>query len=83
MMKVDTHKRAIVNSLDQLSPVLFVDEDLMTVEDVARFLKVPESWVYERIRRRGIDRLPHFKIGKYLRLSEREIAIWLKEIRGI
>ena len=58
-------------------------DDLLTVGEVARLLKVPPSWVYERTRRRGIDRLPHFKIGKYLRFSEGEIVAWLERIRGI
>jgi hypothetical protein len=42
---------------------------LLTVEEVACFLHVPVSWVYERSRRRGPDQLPHFKIGKYLRFE--------------
>lgn len=65
------------------SPIYLADGELMTVEDVARFLRVPESWVYEHARRRRIDRLPHYKIGKYLRFAEREIVEWLQQIRGI
>jgi len=67
----------------QRSPEAAFDDDLLTVAEVARLLKVPISWVYERTRRRGIDRLPHFKLGKYLRFSEREIFAWLERIRGI
>ena len=32
--------------------------ELLTVEGVAGWLKVPKSWVYERTRRRGRHRLP-------------------------
>jgi excisionase family DNA binding protein len=57
--------------------------ELLTVAEVAQLLKVPVSWVYERSRRRSIDRMPHFKLGKYLRFSEPEVLAWLERIRGI
>jgi excisionase family DNA binding protein len=56
-------------------------EDLMTVAEIAAFLKVPVSWVYERTRRRGVERLPHIKLGKYLRFSLPEIEQWLANNR--
>ena len=55
--------------------------DLLTVEEVAELLKVPKSWVYERTRRRGLDRLPHIKLGKYLRFEEGAIIQYLEEQR--
>lgn len=67
----------------QRVPEAISDDALLTVTEVARLLKLPASWVYERTRRRGIDRLPHFKLGKYLRFSEREVMDWLHSIRGI
>jgi excisionase family DNA binding protein len=57
--------------------------DLLTVGEVAALLKVPMSWVYERTRRRGIERMPHFKLGKYLRFSQPEVLNWLLRMRGI
>ena len=56
-------------------------EALLTVHEVAEFLKVPVSWVYERTRRRGIERLPHLKIGKYLRFRLHEIESYLETLR--
>jgi len=56
--------------------------ELLTVAEIAGLLKVPASWVYERTRRRGIDRMPHFKLGKYLRFSQEEVLNWLDRIRG-
>ncbi len=53
-------------------------DELMTVSELASFLKVPVSWVYERTRRRGIECLPHMKLGKYLRFSMPEIKKWLE-----
>jgi excisionase family DNA binding protein len=55
-------------------------EELMTVGEIAAFLKVPVSWVYERSRRRGAERIPHMKLGKYLRFSVTEVKTWLEQL---
>ena len=55
---------------------------LLTVEEVAELLKVPVSWVYERTRLRGINRLPGFRLGKYWRFSEGEVLDWLERQRA-
>jgi excisionase family DNA binding protein len=60
-----------------------LNSDLLTVGEVAALLKLPVSWVYERTRRRGLERIPHFKLGKYLRFSEREILDWLEKVKRI
>jgi|YelNatPaOPRAMG01_1025707.scaffolds.fasta_scaffold22326_2 excisionase family DNA binding protein len=52
-------------------------DSLLTVQEVAAILKVPVSWVYERTRRRGNERLPHLKMGKYLRFRHQDIVEWL------
>ena len=56
-------------------------EAFLTVHEVAEFLKVPVSWVYERTRRRGMERLPHLKIGKYLRFRLREVELYVEGLR--
>ena len=56
-------------------------EALLTVREVAEFLRVPVSWVYERTRRRGMERLPHLKIGKYLRFRFAEVQTYLETLR--
>ena len=56
--------------------------ELLTVEDVATLLKVPKSWVYERTRRRGRDKLPHIKLGKYLRFEEDAVRQFLERKRS-
>jgi len=40
---------------------------LLNVEEVARLLRVPKSWVYEHTLPRSNPRLPHIRLGKYLR----------------
>jgi excisionase family DNA binding protein len=54
------------------------DGRLMTVHEVAELLQVPASWVYERKRRRGLEQLPHLKIGKYLRFDESALAEFIR-----
>lgn len=58
-----------------------IADELMTVSEIAEFLKVPVSWVYDRTRQRGIDRLPHIKLGKYLRFDPIEVRGWLERLK--
>jgi len=51
---------------------------LLTVEDVASLLHVPVSWVYGRMRKRSLERLPAYRLGKYWRFREDEINAWVK-----
>ena len=55
---------------------------ILTVHEVAELLRVPVSWVYDHARVSGADRLPHFKLGKYLRFKASEIGDWLKQRSG-
>ena len=59
----------------------FGAEALLTVHEVAEFLRVPASWVYECTRRHGRDRLPHVKIGKYLRFRLSDLETYLETLR--
>jgi len=56
--------------------------ELMDVAETARVLNVPVSWVYERTRRRGKERLPHRKLGKYLRFERAEVRAWADSLRS-
>jgi excisionase family DNA binding protein len=51
---------------------------LLTVEDVASLLHVPVSWVYGRVRKRSLERLPAYRLGKYWRFRDDEIHAWVK-----
>lgn len=55
---------------------------LITPEELADWLKVPLSWVYDRTRESGPEKLPVRKLGKYLRFSIPEIEDYLKS-KGI
>ena len=51
---------------------------LLTAEQVAEMYQVPKSWVYSRTRKRGTERLPHLKLGKYLRFEEGAVREFLE-----
>jgi excisionase family DNA binding protein len=64
--------------LDTTATRLF---ELLTVADVATLLKVSKSWVYEYTRTRSTprsDRLPHIKIGKYVRFDPQLVRAFLE-----
>ncbi len=52
-------------------------DELLTVPEVAALLKVPKSWIYEHTRKRGMEQLPHIKLGKYLRFDEGSVRAFL------
>jgi excisionase family DNA binding protein len=51
--------------------------ELLTVDEISAALRVSPSWVYERVRKRGKDKMPHLKIGKYLRFRLNEVRTWI------
>ena len=55
---------------------------LLTVKEVAELLQVPVSWVYERTRKRSLDRIPGFRLGKYWRFRESDVLAWLERQRS-
>jgi excisionase family DNA binding protein len=50
---------------------------LLTVHEVAKLLQVPVSWVYGRTRKRSMERLPGFRLGKYWRFDEADVLEWV------
>jgi excisionase family DNA binding protein len=55
--------------------------ELMTVQQVAELLQVPVSWVYGRLRKRSLEKLPGYRLGKYWRFDKEEILAWLAQQR--
>jgi len=58
------------------------DDALLTVQEAARFLKVPVSWIYEHVRPDAHDRLPAMKLGKYLRFDARDLRAYVDARRA-
>lgn len=54
------------------------DEQLLTVQDLARRLNVPVSWAYAKAE---AGELAHIKIGRYLRFRTCDIEAYLERQR--
>jgi excisionase family DNA binding protein len=67
-------------SESQPSPLATAD-DLLTIEEVASLLRVPRSWIYAHTKRKSRLRLPHVKLGKYVRFSKAAILEFLLKLR--
>jgi excisionase family DNA binding protein len=47
----------------------------LTADGAAELLNVPASWVLREARH---DRIPHFKVGRYVRFDPDELAAWCR-----
>jgi excisionase family DNA binding protein len=54
---------------------------LLTVEEVASLLNVPQKWVYRRVGLRPPDGIPYLKVGKYLRFRESDLWEYIERLR--
>ncbi len=50
-------------------------DELMDVKGLIDYLKVKESWVYEKVHNRSI---PFLKSGNFLRFRKKHIDMWLQ-----
>jgi len=46
---------------------------------VAELFQVPRSWIYDRTRKEGPERIPHYKLGAHLRFREAEVLEFINE----
>jgi hypothetical protein len=65
-------------AISEVSPA-----DILTPEELAKRLKVPKSWVFEKTRTRvsSTAPLPVFRIGRYLRFHWPDVCAWLEATR--
>ncbi len=54
------------------------ERHLLNVHEVAELLQVPVSWVYGRMRKRSLERLPGYRLGKYWRFCKEEVLAWVE-----
>ncbi len=52
-------------------------EDILTPEELAARLKVPDSWVYEKTHGRCRNPIPCLRLGRYVRFDWHSVASWL------
>lgn len=50
------------------------DGPLLTVQEAAALLRVPESWLYARTR---LNTIPYIRVGKYVRFDKHRLMTWL------
>lgn len=56
---------------------------MMTADQVAEFLQVPTSWVYKHTKKHAEDKLPHRKLGKYVRFVKEEVEAFVEKHRRL
>ena len=53
-----------------------MNQNLIGINEMAKKLDVPVSWLYSRTRTNDI---PHFKVGKYVKFDPEKVMIWVQE----
>uniref|UniRef100_A0A7V3KNU6 DNA-binding protein n=1 Tax=candidate division WOR-3 bacterium TaxID=2052148 RepID=A0A7V3KNU6_UNCW3 len=54
-----------------------MNDQIMTIPEVAKYLKLSKSKVYYLVQHR---RIPHIRIGRNVRIRETELEKWLRSI---
>ncbi len=54
-------------------------DKLLTVDELAEYLGVAKSWVYERTRDRSNSGIPKIRVGKYRKFHLPDVLSWLKD----
>jgi excisionase family DNA binding protein len=52
-------------------------KELLTIEELAKILKVKKSWIYDRTR--IPDSIPTIRIGRLIRFNLDEVLLWLEK----
>ncbi len=83
-MKIEIDENQLIDTIvekmvERLKPLLSntnnsKDDELMDVQGLSKYLKVKESWVYEKIHTKGI---PYRKVGKFPRFRKKHIDLWV------
>ncbi len=84
-MKIEINDTELIDTIvkkviEQLKPMFngshnHKGDELMDVKGLTDYLKVKESWVYEKIHTKEI---PYHKCGKFPRFRKKHIDIWLR-----
>ena len=54
-------------------------EKIYTVPEIADYLKMSKSKLYHLVQR---NEIPHFKIGRNVRVKQSDLVLWLEKKRG-
>ena len=53
-----------------------MNQNLIGINEMAKKLDVPVTWLYSRTR---TNEIPHFEIGKYVKFDPEKVMIWVQE----
>ncbi len=53
-----------------------MDQNLIGINEMAKKLDVPASWLYSRTR---TNEIPHYKVGKYVKFDAEKVMRWISE----
>ena len=53
-----------------------MNQNLIGINEMAKKLDVPVSWLYARTRTNDI---PHLKVGKYVKFDPEKVMLWVQE----
>ena len=56
-----------------------MNENLLSVNELAESLNVPKSWLYSRTRETGPGSIPRLRVGKYVRFRLSDVMEWLEK----
>ena len=56
-----------------------IHPNLLTLPELAGYLKVKKTWVYMRTMKTGQGTIPRVKLGKYLRFDLDRVLDWIQE----
>ncbi len=83
-MRIEIDNSQLINDIvekvvNRITPLLTQnqkssDNELMDVKELAEYLKVKESWVYEKVH---IREIPFHKAGKFSRFRKKHVDLWL------
>lgn len=73
--KAKSSKQNIGNKKDLRDP-----DRLLSLEEVADYLGVKKSWIYEKSSayKNGEDGIPSIRLGKYLRFELKKVTDWIE-----
>ena len=53
-------------------------EDILTPDELAQRLKTSRGWASAMTRKRQRNPIPHYKVGRYIRFSWKDVSEWLE-----
>jgi excisionase family DNA binding protein len=66
----------VVKLSDRRKEISDDEDDIMTLEEAAAFLKVTRRMLYDRVQRRAI---PFLRVGKLLRFEKQALLEWSRK----